>query len=551
MRVVRSQLWFVLPMVATVLLLGLLGTTWAARVPHPFDLEWMEGGMLAHAWRLNQGLPLYVAPSPDFVPFVYPPGYSVVVALLGKFAGISLPLGRVLSLCSCLGAAALLALGVQRQSGHAIAGIWAGVAFLGAFPSSGAFYDLVRPDSLALMLLALSLVLAMERFRGAAEAAGLVLACSFLVKHNGAAFGLPIALGLWARDGWRVALRFAFAAAGPALAMTGLLQWRSDGHFLAYLVDVPASHPRLWQRVIPGLPRELGTALPVALAFASGWLVLRRVGGRWSVGVLVAGPILVGIATGMWQASYGHKTGGTLPLSSGVGAWAIGAAVAAVLLTIAQGVGRMDRLEAVSWRWVMGIGVACVALAVAALMRAHNGGYLNVYIPLHWVVCLGFGVALGRTAQQANWRWLAAVAATTQLVWSAGSLDRERLTPKPGDAKVGHALVEALAQVDGPVLSPFASWLPVQAGHDPSIHMIAIWDLDHNSGPYKGSIQPIEEAISTRYFGAVVQGSQGVGHGVRTHYRVDSTPNPGGAALVPTTGWAARPVAIMLPRSPE
>ena len=56
------------PLAVAALLLLRLGLVWAARAPYPFDLEWMEGGMLAHAWRLANGLPLYVEPGPKIPP---------------------------------------------------------------------------------------------------------------------------------------------------------------------------------------------------------------------------------------------------------------------------------------------------------------------------------------------------------------------------------------------------------------------------------------------------------------------------------------------------
>ena len=46
--------------------LGLLLYTVARRVAYPYDLEWMEGGMLVHAWRLMHGETIYPPPSVDF-----------------------------------------------------------------------------------------------------------------------------------------------------------------------------------------------------------------------------------------------------------------------------------------------------------------------------------------------------------------------------------------------------------------------------------------------------------------------------------------------------
>src|SRR5688572_24966262 len=69
----------VLPVAVAAAFVARLAEVWAARLGWPYDLEWMEGGMLAHSWRLAEGLPLYVEPGPEFVPFVYPPGYAALV----------------------------------------------------------------------------------------------------------------------------------------------------------------------------------------------------------------------------------------------------------------------------------------------------------------------------------------------------------------------------------------------------------------------------------------------------------------------------------------
>jgi hypothetical protein len=40
---------------------------------YPFELEWLEGASVVHVQRVLDGRPLYVPPSLDFVPFIYPP----------------------------------------------------------------------------------------------------------------------------------------------------------------------------------------------------------------------------------------------------------------------------------------------------------------------------------------------------------------------------------------------------------------------------------------------------------------------------------------------
>ena len=46
-----------LPLVFMALgLVVLMVQIFASRIPHPYDLEWMEGGMLLHGTRVQQGL---------------------------------------------------------------------------------------------------------------------------------------------------------------------------------------------------------------------------------------------------------------------------------------------------------------------------------------------------------------------------------------------------------------------------------------------------------------------------------------------------------------
>ncbi|MCI0410236.1 MAG: hypothetical protein L0191_17040, partial [Acidobacteria bacterium] len=57
------------------------------RVRYPFDLEWMEGGMVDHVRFLMSHGNIYVPPSLEFVPYVYNPFYYAVAAVVTLFAG--------------------------------------------------------------------------------------------------------------------------------------------------------------------------------------------------------------------------------------------------------------------------------------------------------------------------------------------------------------------------------------------------------------------------------------------------------------------------------
>ncbi|HHO52199.1 MAG TPA: hypothetical protein ENK18_15315 [Deltaproteobacteria bacterium] len=522
-----------------------------ARIPHPFDLEWMEGGMLAHAWRLQHHLPLYVEPNPDFVPFIYPPGYSALLAALGKLFGLGYPLGRLISAGSTLAAAAAIVFVAVRQTSSWTGGLCGAACYLGLFRASGGFYDLVRPDALGVALTAWSLGLALERRRHAELASALLLCAAYLVKHNLAAFGLPIVGLLWARGGWPVAARFAVASMGSALAITGWLQLRSSGRFLTYLLEVPGTHPLMFDRFVPGTPGELSAWLLPSIVAGAGWLVGtaslgRRPSWRW------LGVALLAAAGAVWGWQQPPIRG--IPMGPPAAVALVLASLGAVLgASVSSAISPVG--ERPSWRWVAAVGVGGTALLLAALMRAHYGGFLNVLMPAHWACSLGLAVVVGHV--RLRWPSLATSGATmlllvAQLGWLARELETESILPTSDDVVAGEAVLEALEQAcgPGPILAPHTAWLPVGLGRPPSIHMIAIWDLNHPGGPFEAQmVQAMRGAARDHYWSCVLQGDgrNRVEYGTLGPYQRDRRLVPPASTLRPKTGWRVRPTEILSP----
>jgi hypothetical protein len=526
------------PVFVCLVVLGLHLEVWAARAAYPYDLEWMEGGMLAHGWRLQHGLPLYVAPNPDFVPFVYPPGYPAVLAALGDWFGLSPRLGRLVSVVGVLLAAAGAGFQVGRATGSGRAALFTGTVVVATWQAAGHFYDLVRPDGLLLGLLAWALALAAERGRGTAVSAGLLLAAAFTMKHNAAAWGFPLVVAITWRDGWRRAAWFSAASAVPSALISGWLEVASGGMFSTYLLAVPASHPSLFERWWPGLPRELGNALPVPLALLIGWSWRRSVQGAppWAVFL----PAVAGMGAG-WFGTYVRP-----PVDSGLSNAAASIAFFAVgALPVALGIwawrGR-DRGELVP---PAALGLATVLITGA--MRAHNGGYLNVLAPLFLVVAVGGGVVLGKLVR-AGHPTFAALVVVAHCVWVGASFDTNGLRPTAQDLAAGARFVEACRAVDGPVLSPFAAWLPTYAGKPPSLHYMGVWDLDYPGNPLRPGLSEIDAAVRDQRWPLVLGGSQKFGHGLAQAYPEERVLlDPKTQALFPKTGWKARPNRLLRP----
>lgn len=541
----RRRLLLSAPLALAAWVAFVVAWTWARRAGYPYDLEWMEGGVLTHAWRMQQGLPVYTSPTADFVPMIYPPGYYAVLAALGAGPGLSPLLGRLVSIAGTLAACGALVWGAWHHLRAWVPGVIAAALYLGTYDATGAFQDLVRPDALALGLLGWSIVLAPSRVPRAPEIAGVLLFLAFVVKHNSAAFGVPMALGLWAWHGGSVALRFAAVAAAPGLMFTGVMQLITDGGFLAYVVSVPASHPIKWERVFPGTPGELGQAMPIScvalavLAIAQGPTLAPRL----PIPAHVI-PAVAAAAAGVILAAGGRGVDGI----GATGIVLVGAGgVSALVALVAQALRR-----SIDGPWLYGVATIATALFTAGLMRGHHGGFVNVFMPVCWVLAAGSAYAFYaamRDAPRDNGTALAAVAFSVQLAGAAAAVDYARFVPTEADLTAGDAIVARLREVDGEVLSPFAAWMPVLAGKQPSQHLIAIWDVGHNGSPYADGTEPLRQAIEAHRWGAILDGSDAMGYGARKAYRAAETFAMDESALRPKTGWRAKPAVLLLPNT--
>jgi len=548
-RIPRDRILDLLPLMLAFAVAWLVIGTWIARWDYPYDLEWMEGGMLAHAWRLQQGLELYPAPNPDFIPFVYPPGYTSILALLGNVWTLGHPLGRAMSALSSLAAAAAVVFGVHRHGGSAAIGVMAAAVFLGTYASSGAFMDLVRPDSGHVALLAWSIVLGLEDRRGAAAAAGLLLAASFLFKHNAAAYGLPMALGIAMRSGWRQGLAFAMSAALPALGATLYMQGVSDGRFLNYLISVPGSHPLVANRGWPNGAAEIGEALTLPLVGSALWMAVRTPKmAQLSLRFVAVSAGLVALVLGVYGYGIESLSGVRHP-----SAWVRIATFSSIGVLAFVGVlTAVRRRSDTSWRLVYGAGIGGVALATAMLMRAHHGGFINVFLPAHWVVAFAVGMAAAR-ARQTYGGWLTtsvlAFGFSAHLLVVAWDFPTDKFRPTEEDREAGARVVAQVAACTGPVHSPYAAWIPVQAGFAPSMHAIALWDVTHKRGPFRAHVEGLHEAAREQYWGCVVDGgSRPLGISIPAHYVPSERFSIQGGVFRPKTGWRARPTQILTPK---
>ena len=130
-----------------------------ARMNFPFELNWMEGGMLDVVNRALDGKPIFAEPNIDYVPFIYTPLYFYVSALVAKIIGSGFTALRLVSFISTIGSFLIIFLFVWRETRNKFIGLLSVGMFAAFYDFSDTWYDIGRNDSLCLFLLLLALFL--------------------------------------------------------------------------------------------------------------------------------------------------------------------------------------------------------------------------------------------------------------------------------------------------------------------------------------------------------------------------------------------------------
>jgi hypothetical protein len=244
------------------------------RISYPYELEWQEGSMVDHVQRVLDGLPLYTAPSVDWVPAIYPPLYYYVSAGVSLLTGVGfLPL-RLVSLLASLGCMAILYFFVRRETKDKWAGLFAAGLFAAVYRLSGAWFDLARVDSLFLLFLLLGLwFLRFHRSGTGWVLAALFTATAVFTKQTGALAAIFLAVYALLRrreGGWFFILPLIILLVGPFL----LFNWASDGWFSVYVLQVPAGHALIGHAFAEFWLHDILRPLMVAVLFGLAYLGL-------------------------------------------------------------------------------------------------------------------------------------------------------------------------------------------------------------------------------------------------------------------------------------
>ncbi|HEY1555264.1 MAG TPA: hypothetical protein VGF94_10570 [Kofleriaceae bacterium] len=497
--------------------LWLLASAIAGRVGYPYDLEWMEGGLLHHAQRLAAGHGIYNPPSIDFIPYLYTPLYPALLALLGKVFGLTYALGRAISIASLVGiaivAGASIAAPRYRHVSRACA--WAGVAlalglFAAIYPFVEGWYDIVRADTLFVFLVTAGLAAAHAWNREGhgwhgemrAAAVAVILALAFFTKQTGI-FYVVLGGAIVCVVAWRRIATYVGVAALIGVGGTALGNIATDGWFWIYVSKIHRAHDfnmdRFWKsfgNILWHFPAMTIVIAATLVVVAYTWMRPPPAGYRRELPRQVQ-PFL------LWTAAFAVST-----LVGAIGWGTEFAHFNAYIPAFLHG--------------ALAAGAAIPALAACA--GVIWGARARPQLAAHGVAAVA-AIALAYTLVHARWQ-------------------PARFVPSSADVAAGDKLVERLRSIDGDVWMPSHPWYLVLAGKTPHVHRMGVKDVTTRQTRV---VTGMDEALHEHRFAAIVLDDRDlqlevplIGQEYRPAFELPADERPHvytGANVVPTSIW--------------
>jgi len=417
------------------------------RLRYPFDLEWIEGGMVNQVQRLLQGQGMYVAPSIHYVPFLYPPVYFYFSALAAFLFGIGLFPLRLVSFIASLVSFTTIFLIVRAETKNDWAAILSTGLFAAAFRVTGAWLDIARVDSLFLTFwLVFLYVVRGRKSLGLAVLAGILAALAYLTKQTALIACVPVLAYLFWSN-WKYALTCLAAAALTIGLITLVMNLASAGWYSYYVFGLLSQQTQwLPQEFLSFWKDDLLVHVPIVILFAAFFLLARPKQDRSSI------LLWLSILTGGLAASFVTRVK--------IGGYENVLLPAYAVLSI-----------------LFGLGL---------------GGMLKTIKPLQ-------GDTRGRLESLIHFACL------IQLVLLFYNPFAQ--IPTKADLQVGNALVKTLSEVKGAVFLPDQSYLPALAGKSTYANNSAIWDVLRGDQQTKGKAiltADIDNAISQQSFDEII-----------------------------------------------
>jgi hypothetical protein len=262
---VRRSLIIAVVVLAAIYVVAFLAVA-AARLGYPYEVDPLEGNLLAMTLRVLHGEPLYARPSIDYAAFCYAPLYFYVTAMVMRVLGPGYAALRLVSVMATLATSATLYTVLRKDGVHRWLAIASIAVFVGCHARTHYAGDVGRVDALALALALGGLGLAFQgsSLLSAALAGGLG-GLAILTKQPMAILVTSAAVVQLASGRRLRGLVFLATTGATLIAVLAWMGLLGDRWLTFYCLAVPASHPlRVWDLAVLG-PAFLVTTLPIAL----------------------------------------------------------------------------------------------------------------------------------------------------------------------------------------------------------------------------------------------------------------------------------------------
>lgn len=279
------------------------------RIHYPYELEWMEGGVLQQVLQLVRGGSLYSNASLAFIPALYMPFYYLVSALSVKLFGEGLFALRIVSLLASLLTHLLVFLIVRKVTASRLAGLLGLFFYAVMFRHTAFWFDVARVDDLWTCLLAAAVYVLLCYRQQPSSRTLFVLALlgvlAFFTKQA-TLFLLPfVAVTLLCWCGWQILLRFVLISLLLLVPGLLLMQWKAGQDWYFYTLQMASSHGVTWfgaQRFCEIFLTAVPMLLLAGILFLI-WVPDTRQG-RWGWISLYAGFIFISLLSRAYAGAF-------------------------------------------------------------------------------------------------------------------------------------------------------------------------------------------------------------------------------------------------------
>lgn len=463
---------------------------WVAyfRLQYPFDLEWIEGGMVDQVQRIVNGEGIYIAPSINFVPFIYPPLYFYLSAVASILLGGGLFPLRLVSFIASLVSFILIYLIVRDETKNSLAAFLSAGLFPAAFRVTGAWLDIARVDSLFVTLWLLFIYFARgKKTLAYSMLTGALVAMAFLTKQTALMTCLPVIVYLFWQN-WKYALSLLIVAT-VIIGMVTLFMERASSGWYTYYVFSLLTQQTEWEpwRFVSFWTDDLMVHVPIAILFTIFFLSMPK----------KARPILI-----KWLSVLAGALAGSFITRVKLGGYDNVLLPAYAAISILFGLGLSESLKLANQLFISYRSRIVLLIYISCLIQL----LILFYNPIEQI-------------------------------------------PTKADLDEGYKLVKFLSTVSGEVYIPDHGYLATLAGKKVYAHHSAIWDVVRGNKQSTGKgllTEDLDAAIRQQLFDVIILDSEWnyCCSEISQYYSIETYRYPDESAFYTITGWKRRPTYI-------